>query len=234
MTALNDRPETLDIQAELNRLEELFIDSRHIFRWALVHEDDFLDQLDLVRENLPEAFRQAEALLRQRDDILAQAEEYAQKVVEDAERRATQLINDNVILRQAEYEAQQLRSQLQTECDAAQDKTIGEIEQMRQRAQQDLEGMRQMGLQEAEEIQRGADEYADSVLRDMEAQMADMLRIVRNGRQQLKINQPDPQAAYRNVSPNNGSAPRSPEGSSPTNSGGRPRGTRRAAPTERL
>jgi F0F1-type ATP synthase membrane subunit b/b' len=231
MTASNDRPETLDIQGELNRLEELFIDSRHFFRWALVHEDDFLDQLDLVREHLPEAFRQAEDLLRQRDDILAQAEEYAQKVVEDAERRATQLINDNVILRQAEYEAQQLRSQLQTECDAAQDKTIGEIEQMRQRAQQDLEGMRQMGLQEAEEIQRGADEYADSVLRDMEAQMSDMLRVVRNGRQQLKINQPDPQAAYRSVSSNNGSTPRPPETGG---SGGRPRGQRRASQTERL
>jgi F0F1-type ATP synthase membrane subunit b/b' len=232
MTALTDRPENFDIQAELNRLEELFIDSRHLpfTKWAIVHEDDFLDQLDLVRESLPEAFRQAEEVVRQRDDLLAQAEEYAQKVVEDAERRATQLINENVILRQAEYEAQQLRSQLQTECDAAQDKTIAEIEQMRQRTQQDLEGMRQLGLQEAEEIQRGADEYADSVLRDMETQMSDMLRVVRNGRQQLKINQPDPQAAYRNVSGNsqNGATPRSPETS------GRPRGTRRAPQPDRL
>jgi F0F1-type ATP synthase membrane subunit b/b' len=232
MTALNDRPENFDIQGELNRLEELFIDSRHFpfTRLAIVHEDDFLDQLDLVRESLPEAFRQAEEVIRQRDDLLAQAEEYAQKVVEDAERRATQLINENVILRQAEYEAQQLRSQLETECNVAQDKTIAEIEQMRQRAQQDLEGMRQMGLQEAEEIQRGADEYADSVLRDMETQMSDMLRVVRNGRQQLKINQPDPQAAYRNVSGNNnsnGAAPR-PDG------GGRPRGARRAPQPDRL
>ncbi|NJM46079.1 MAG: hypothetical protein HC860_07780 [Alkalinema sp. RU_4_3] len=30
-----------------------------------------------------------------------------------------------------------------------------------------------------------------------------MLRVVRNGRQQLKINQPDPQAAYRTVNNNN-------------------------------
>jgi F0F1-type ATP synthase membrane subunit b/b' len=233
MTALNDRPENFDIQGELNRLEELFIDSRHFpfTRFAIVHEDDFLDQLDLVRESLPEAFRQAEEVIRQRDELLTQAEEYAQKVVEDAERRATQLINENVILRQAEYEAQQLRSQLQSECDAAQDRTIAEIEQMRQRTQQDLEGMRQLGLQEAEEIQRGADEYADSVLRDMETQMSDMLRVVRNGRQQLKINQPDPQAAYRNVSGNNGNgaaAPRTPE------AGSRPRGARRAPQPDRL
>jgi F0F1-type ATP synthase membrane subunit b/b' len=234
MTALNDRPETLEIQTELNRLEELFIDSRHFFRWAIVHEDDFLDQMDLVRESLPDAFRQAEALLQRRDEILAQAEEYAQKVVEDAERRATQLINENAILRQAEYEAQQLRSQLQTECDAAQDKTIGEIEQMRQRAQQDLEEMRQLGLQEAEEIQRGADEYADAVLRDMEAQMADMLRIVRNGRQQLKINQPDPQAAYRNVSPQAATRPPEPLPNNNGSSNGNGRRGNRRPPQERL
>jgi cell division septum initiation protein DivIVA len=208
MTASNDR-ETLDIQRELNRMEELFIDSPHIplLRRAIVHEDDFFDQLDMVRESLPEAFRQAEDILRQRDEILAQAEEYAQRVVEDAEQRAAQLLNDNVILRQAEYEAQQLRSQLDAECNAAQDKTIAEIEQARRRAQQDLEEMRRMGLQEAEEIQRGADEYADKVLRDMEGQMAEMLRVVRNGRQQLKINQADPQAAYRNVSSSNNNAP---------------------------
>jgi cell division septum initiation protein DivIVA len=199
MIAPNDRGETLDIQRELNRMEELFIDSPHFFRRAIVHEDDFFDQLDLVRESLPDAFRQAEDILRQRDEIISQAETYAQKLVEDAEQRAGHLVNENIILRQAEYEAQQLRSQLQTECDAAQDKTIREIEQMRQRVQQELEEMRQTAYQESEEIQRGADEYADQVLRDMEAQMADMLRVVRNGRQQLKINQSDPQAAYRNV-----------------------------------
>ncbi len=208
MTAPNDR-ETLDIQRELNRMEELFIDSPHvpIFRRAIVHEDDFFDQLDMVRESLPDAFRQAEDILRQRDEILAQAEEYAQKVVEEAEQRATQLINDNVILRQAEFEAQQLRNQLDAECNAAQDKTIAEIEQARRRAQQDLEEMRRMGLEEAEEIQRGADEYADKVLRDMESQMSEMLRVVRNGRQQLKINQVDPQSAYRNVSTNQPALP---------------------------
>jgi cell division septum initiation protein DivIVA len=203
MIANHDRGETLDIQRELNRLEELLIDSPHFFRRAIVHEDDFFDQLDLVRESLPDAFRQAEDVLRQRDEILAQAEEYAQKLVEDAERQAAHLINENAILRQAEFEAQQLRSQLQVECDAAQDKTIQEIEQMRRRTQQDLEETRRMAHSESEEIQRGADEYADKVLRDLEGNMSEMLRVVRNGRQQLKINQSDPQAAYRNVSNGN-------------------------------
>jgi F0F1-type ATP synthase membrane subunit b/b' len=199
MTGPQDSNDAFNFQRELDRMEELFIDSPHFFKRAIVHEEDFFDQLDMVRENLPQAFRQAEEIIRQRDQMLEEAERYAEKVVEDAQNRANLLLAENVIVRQAEFEAQQIRTQLNSECNAAQDKTIAEIEQARRQAQADLEEMRHRSLLDAEDIQRGADEYADKVLRDMEAQMADMLRVVRNGRQQLKINQPDPQAAYRNM-----------------------------------
>jgi F0F1-type ATP synthase membrane subunit b/b' len=206
----HDPGDMLDIQRELNRMEELFIDSPHFFRRAIVHEDDFFEQLDLVRESFPEALRQAEEILRQRHEITTQAEQYAQQVIEEAERRAGQLVADSVIVRKAEYEAQQIRKQLEQECNAAQEKTIAEIEQARRQAQRDLEEMRHLALQEAEDIQRGADEYAEKVLRDMEAEMVEMVRIVRNGRQQLKINQPNPQAAYRNSPAPHRSNPASP------------------------
>jgi F0F1-type ATP synthase membrane subunit b/b' len=204
MTGPQDTNDALSFQRELDRMEELFIDSPHFFKRAIVHEEDFFDQLDMVRESLPEAFRQAEDVLRRREQILEEAERYAEKLVEDAEARAAQLLADSVIVRQAEFEAQKIRSQLSAECNAAQDRTIAEIEQTRRQAQGDLEEMRHRSLVDAEEIQRGADEYADKVLRDMEGNMAEMLRVVRNGRQQLKINQPDPQAAYRTVNNPNG------------------------------
>jgi cell division septum initiation protein DivIVA len=194
-----DRDTTLDIQRELNRLEELILDSPRLFltRRTMVDEDEFLDQLDSIRLSLPDAFTQVEEMLQHRDDIISQAEDYAQRIVEEAQQRAAQLLHDSVIVQQAEYEAQQIRSQLQAECGAAQDKTIQEIEQTRRQAQHDLEDIRSLALEESEEIQRGADEYADKVLRDTEAQMSEILRVVRNGRQQLKINQPNPQGAYR-------------------------------------
>ncbi|MGI0493475.1 hypothetical protein ACN4EG_16965 [Alkalinema pantanalense CENA528] len=187
--------QNLDIQQELNRLEEMLLDSPRLplplSRRTMVDEDAFLDQLDLVRLSLPEAFQLAEEVVRQKDEILVQAEQYAQEIIETAEQRAAQILNETGILRQAEYEAQQLQMKVQQECEAAQQQVLAEIDQTRRQAQRELEGMQQRALEEAEEVQRGADEYADKVLRDMEAQMSEMLRIVRNGRQQLKINQPD-------------------------------------------
>lgn len=174
----------------------MILDSPRVLwsRRTLIDEEQFLDQLDLVRLSLPEAFHEAEAIVREKDEILTQAEQYAHDLIEDAERRAAQILNETGIIHQAELEAQQIRAQLQQDCEAVQEQTIAELDRTRHQAQQDLEEMRRMAIEECEDIQNGADRYADRVLRDMEAQMAEMLRVVRNGRQQLQINQPDVQA----------------------------------------
>ncbi|MCY7322000.1 MAG: hypothetical protein LH660_09450, partial [Phormidesmis sp. CAN_BIN36] len=121
--------------------------------------------------------------------------QYAHDLIEDAERRAAQILNETGIIHQAELEAQQIRAQLQQDCEAVQEQTIAELDRTHHQTQQDLEEMRRMAIEECEDIQNGADSYADQVLRDMEAQMAEMLRIVRNGRQQLQIKQPEVQAS---------------------------------------
>ncbi len=184
---------SLDIQRELNRLEEMLLDSPRVplSRRTMIDEETFLDQLDVIRLSLPEAFDQAELILRQKDEILAQAEQYAQEIIATAEQQAAQILNETGILRQAEYEAQQIRQQVQQECELTHSQVMAEVEQSRRQGLRELEEARRGAIEEAEDIQKGADEYADKVLRDMEANMGEMLRIVRNGRQQLRINQPE-------------------------------------------
>lgn len=196
----------VDIQRELNRLEEMLLDSPRLFGRTLVNEDQLLEQLDVVRLNLPEAFHEAEEVARHKEEILLQAEQYAQDIVEQAERRATQILNEMGILRQAELEAQQIRQRVQQECEMAKEQTIAEIERLRRQAQQELEQMQQLALAECEEIQAGADDYADRVLSDMEAQISEMLRVIRNGRQQL---QPTPADAVRSMGRSSGKGERS-------------------------
>lgn len=177
----------VDIQRELNRLEEIIFDSWHIpfTRRTLVDEEVLLAQLDLVRESLPAAFEDAEKIVRQREEILLQAEEYAQEIMEAAERRADQVLDEMGIIQQAELEANQIRKRVQQECEAIQEQTMAEIERMRLQAQQELEQMRHIVLAECEDIQNGADDYADAVLDNIEQQLNDMLRVINNGRQQL-------------------------------------------------
>ncbi|MGI0487943.1 hypothetical protein ACN4EK_21095 [Pantanalinema rosaneae CENA516] len=175
----------------MDRLEEIILESPRIplSRRTLVDEEQLIEQLDLVRLSLPDAFHEAENILRHKEEIFLQAEQYAQEIIDTAERRAAQILNETGIVRQAEMEAQQIRQRIQQECDAVRDQTINEIERMRRQAQQELEEMHQMALAECEDIQAGADEYAERVLHDMEMQLAEMLRVIRNGRQQLVAEQ---------------------------------------------
>lgn len=183
---------SVDIQRELNRLEEMILASPHIplTRRTLVDEEKLLDQLDLVRLNLPTAFQEAQAIVHQKKEILLQAEQYAQEIIEIAQNKAAQILNEMGIIRQAELEAQQIRQQVQQECEAAQEQTLAEIDIVRRQAQQEFEEMRSRAIVESEEIQEGADEYADDVLKNIEQQLNDMLRIIRNGRQHLQPETP--------------------------------------------
>ena len=184
---------SVDIQRELNRLEEIVLDSPRIplSRRTLVDEEQLLEQLDLIRLSLPEAFHEAEELIRHKEEIILHAEQYAQEMIEAAERRANQIMNEMGILRQAEMEAQQLRQRVQQECEMAREQTANEIERMQRQARQELDEMQRLAMVECEEIQAGADEYADRVLREMEMQLTEMMRVIRNGRQQLQPMQPE-------------------------------------------
>lgn len=184
----------IDIQRELNRLEELILDSPRIplSRRTLIDEEQLLDQLDLVRMNLPTAFQEAEEITQHKEEIFLQAEQYAQEIIAAAERRAAQILDELGIIRQAEQEARQIRQRVQQECEAAREQTLAEIERLQRQTQQEIQEIQRQAIAEAEEIRNGADEYADSVLRGMEQQLSEMLRVVRNGRQQIQIDSNSP------------------------------------------
>ena len=183
----SDRVGSVDIQRELNRLEEMILDSPRLplSRRTLIDEDQLLEQLDLIRLNLPDAFREAEDIARHKEEIFVQAEKYAQEIIKSAERRAAQILDEVGIVQQAELEARQIRQRVQQECEAAREQMATELERMERQTQQEIQDMKRQAIAEQEEIQAGADEYADGILSALEQQFNDMLRVIRNGRQQL-------------------------------------------------
>lgn len=178
----------VDIQQELNRLEEMVLASPNIplTRRTLVDEERLLDQLDLVRMHLPAVFREAEAIVNQKQEIILQAQLEAEQIIDAARIRAAQLVNQTEIFQQAEQAANQLQAQVKQECQMALEQNHVEIDQIRLQAQQELTQMRQNAIAEALEIQQGADTYADNTLKNIEQQLQDMLQIIQNGRKQLQ------------------------------------------------
>lgn len=188
-----------DVYQELARLQEMIYDSFHIplTRWTVIDEGKILDQLELISDNVPEAINRALSIIEKEQEILTDAEAYAQQIVESAKQQASKILDHTGIVQQAEYQASQLRSQVQQECEAYQQQTLSEVDQMRRNMTQELERFRQQTLAECDAIQTDADQYADAVLIHLEEQLDDMLRVVRNGRDQIRQNslpdEPTPQ-----------------------------------------
>lgn len=180
----------MDIQQELEKLEAMILDSPRLFNRTLVNEEQLLEQLEHIQLHLPGAFEEAKRIVMEKEGLLREAEEFAEEIIETAKQTATRMVDEMGLIQQAEAEMKQLRQRTQRECEQAQEQTLVEIERLRRQAQQDIEEMRQRALAECAEIQSGADLYADRVLGDMEKQLSDMMRVIRNGRQRLHAEAP--------------------------------------------
>jgi hypothetical protein len=186
------------IEEELNRLEEIILDSPRIplSGKTMIEEEVILDQLDYIRTNLPDAFARAQEIIRQQDEILLKAQEDGRRIVEISEQQSAQILDQSGIIRQAEAQSQQLMFQTKQECDArlrqtitetenirrsveqeCQEKlrqTIAESENIRLNATRELERYQQQVMAESDEKKAGADNYASDVLSQIERYLTNL------------------------------------------------------------
>lgn len=111
----------MDIQHLIDRLEELFNESRGIplTHSVVIDEDRFLDIIDQMRVSIPEEVKKAQQVLVQRDRVLAQAQEEANRTIALARDKSEQLVAKDVISDQARKQAEEIIGQAQREADAA-------------------------------------------------------------------------------------------------------------------
>ena len=155
-----------DIYLLIDRLERILADSMRVplSAYLVINEDDFLDVIDQMRTAIPQQIKDGERLQRERERIVAQAEEESQRVLQAARAKADTLVEDHQLSHDAEARADTI-----------------------------LERARK----EAEVLKADANEYARGVLRSLdgqldavEAQIANLLVIVRNGLDTLTDGEP--------------------------------------------
>lgn len=111
----------MDILHLVDRLEELFNESRPFFftHSVLVDEDRMLDLIDQMRVSIPEEIKKAQQLLAQRDRLLAQAQEEANRTIQLAREKADQSLERDAIVQAAQAKAEQIIAQSHADGDEA-------------------------------------------------------------------------------------------------------------------
>lgn len=175
--AIANQPLGFNLEIELDALEELIINSTHVPLTELIIIDRvvFLHQLNQIKEHLPEDLATAITIANCKQQIIAEAENYATSVVKSAQAQANQILQDSSILRQAELDGAKMRLKTEQECEQLKQVTLDKMRELHQNA-----------IAESQAIQKGADDYADQVLSDIEQRMQQMLLVIQNGRQQLE------------------------------------------------
>ena len=109
----------MDILQLIDRLEELFNESKNIplTRNVMVDEDRMLDIIDQMRIAIPEEVKKAQQLLVQRDRVLAQAQEEANRTLELARQKADQLVMKDMVTQEASRRAEQILAQARADAE---------------------------------------------------------------------------------------------------------------------
>jgi hypothetical protein len=113
----------MDILQLIDRLEELFNESKSIplTRNVMVDEDRMLDIIDQMRIAIPEEVKKAQQLLGQRDRVLAQAQEEANRTLEIARQKADQLASREMVVQEAQRRAEQILAQSRADAETTRD-----------------------------------------------------------------------------------------------------------------
>lgn len=148
----------MDILQLIDRLEELFNQSKTIplTRNVMVDEDKMLDIIDQMRIAIPEEVKKAQQLLGQRDRVLAQAQEEANRTLEIARQKADQLVAKDMVAVEAQRRAEQIVAQARSDAEGiradADDYVINSLRQLEAELDRNLNQVRN-GVRTVEEEQ---------------------------------------------------------------------------------
>ena len=131
----------MDILHLVDRLEELLNQSRPLpfTHNVIVDEDRMLDIIDQMRVAVPDEVKKAQQLLSQRDRILAQAQEEANRTLAIAREKSEQLLERDAIVQAAQARADQLINQARLDVEKERQDADGYVVDQLSRLEMELE-----------------------------------------------------------------------------------------------
>jgi len=110
----------MDILQLIDRLEELFNAAKAVpfTHNVVVDEDRMLELIDQMRIAIPEEVKKAQQVMAQRDRVMAQAQEEANRTLQLSRDKAEQMVQKDMIMQESQRRADQIVAQARAEAEA--------------------------------------------------------------------------------------------------------------------
>ncbi|HUA12331.1 MAG TPA: ATPase [Solirubrobacteraceae bacterium] len=97
----------MDVLVLIDKLDDLVHNAKSVPMTDTVRVDkeEIYDILDQMRATIPEEIKQARWIVKERQEMLAEAKKEAERIIRDARERQEQLVSDQEVTRQAERAA---------------------------------------------------------------------------------------------------------------------------------
>lgn len=138
----------MDIQHLVDRLEDLVDEGRHVFgtKYTMVDEERALEIIDQMRISIPEEIEKAARVTHERDRVLADANEEAARIVQQARQHSEDLIDEHEMVKQAKVRAEYVIEQAKIETakitQEADDYVLAQLSQLEHQFAASLEEIR--------------------------------------------------------------------------------------------
>lgn len=122
----------MDVIQIIDELEQEFITSKN-FLWSkktLVNMDRCASLIAELKANLPSAIQEASYVLSKKDQIIANANDEANKILSDARFRADQIVNSSDIVKQSEQQSRKILNDTTRKCSELYNVTRNNVDKM--------------------------------------------------------------------------------------------------------
>ncbi len=137
--------------------------------------DPLLALIDRINGAIPEDVKEAERILRRREDIISNANFEAERIKNDALNEKNRILSESELLRAVQEEAAVVREKLIAEC-----------EEITNKAYSDAENIKIQASEEARRMREGAEAYVEQMLANLEEGLNQQLAVVQNGQKYME------------------------------------------------
>jgi F0F1-type ATP synthase membrane subunit b/b' len=100
----------MDVLVLIDKLDDLVHNAKSIMMTDQVRVDkeEIYDILDQMRATIPEEIKQARWIVKERQEMLAEAKKEAERIIKDARERQERLVGEEEVTKQAERAAEDI------------------------------------------------------------------------------------------------------------------------------
>jgi len=100
----------MDVLVLIDKLDDIIHNARSVplTDSVMIDREEMYDILDQMRSTIPEEIKQARWIVKERQEMLAEAKQEAERVLTEAQERADRLASETEVARLAERNAQQI------------------------------------------------------------------------------------------------------------------------------